>query len=828
MSLLAQLTSSPTAKPSYWREFTLVLSAHLGEYRSKPLLNIGFIVSLAIATSTLLSIFILNDASKQQYQNAHARLKSPIAFHLVDKQKQPISVAQFSRLRALGFPQINAVHVVNKTLANGKAITFYGLDILPLVLTAPEHYQLDNINISHAYANDLGLTSGSALKLKHDKPSGDKHTEHTLEEKVHVNFVNDWGKVALIDITYLWQLFPELKGFSHLNVGTISAEQQARLTAQLPDNLTIQPVWTLDERAGFADALHLNLSALAILGFIVSLFIAYQAADQAWQNRSQLAAQLRLLGVELSGIKRVMLLEAFSLIVLASGLGLAIAIALVSALLPMLGITLEQLYQLRISGHFQWQWKYGLWALLVSAGAVFLALLKQFRVISTAQVALMARQHPTGFAYKFASLVAMGLGLAFVFIPQLDMGESGVNAWHLLMLKYGLLLMASVAILPILLKYLLLAIALGMRSFKLGFIFKDASLQVGRRFLPLAAFYLALTASISAALMVHSFESAFVSYLNQLLNSDAFISYNREEKEKVSQYLAQQNNISGYALYEHTSAQYRQQHTNEKVAIYALATKRQSQGLLFKQGGLSEQATACYINEQFAFKHQTQLKQWLFFEQGRSEFSCQVQGIYYDYGNHGLAVKVASAHAHHFLANWVETGFGIYLAPGAKFNQDKLINELGLKNDQVFIPQQIKQLALDVFKQTFVLTQAIAFVLLSIACFGLFMSANSLELARKQDLHILSSLGYSRIELLKHMLSQWFVLAGGAVLLSWPVASILANALVTKILPASFGWSMPLSLDVMPFAISSVIGLVILLPALAIPLYKLNVRANLS
>ena len=110
----------------------------------------------------------------------------------------------------------------------------------------------------------------------------------------------------------------------------------------------------------------------------------------------------------------------------------------------------------------------------------------------------------------------------------------------------------------------------------------------------------------------------------------------------------------------------------------------------------------------------------------------------------------------------------------------------------------------------------------------MFLSANSLELARKADLHILSSLGYSRLQVFTHMLLQWLLLALGVILLSWPVAVVLANALVTKILPVSFGWSMPLVLNIDSFAVSSLIGLLILLPALAIPLYKLNVRASLS
>ncbi|MEH6454003.1 MAG: FtsX-like permease family protein, partial [Psychromonas sp.] len=112
------------------------------------------------------------------------------------------------------------------------------------------------------------------------------------------------------------------------------------------------------------------------------------------------------------------------------------------------------------------------------------------------------------------------------------------------------------------------------------------------------------------------------------------------------------------------------------------------------------------------------------------------------------------------------------------------------------------------------------------ACLGLFLSANSLELARKTDLYVLSSLGYSKTALFFHMLIQWVLLVVGVLVMSWPISSILANALVSEVLPASFGWSMPLTLNASSFAVSSILGLLLLVPALSIPLYKLNLREH--
>jgi putative ABC transport system permease protein len=842
-----QLTRDQGYTANKYSEFFLVAKTYVAEYIRQPLLNLGFIFSLAIATSTLLCILILNDASKQQYQTANSRLKSPIAFTIVPEKGKTITIADFVHLRKLGFSQINATHVFRQSLANGQKISFRALDILPFVLTAPESFTSETINISHDHANRLGLSvqpnQKSQLLLADNR---------SLE--VNINQVNEWGQVALIDITLAWQLFPDITGFSHLMVGQMSLNEIARLEAALPVHLTIQEAWSMEEREGFADALHLNLSALAILGFIVSLFIAFQAANQAWAKRSELASQLRLLGIKLSTIQKVMMFESLVLTLLASVVGVFIAIVLVSFLLPMLGLTLEQLYRLQVSGHFQWRSEYSLWAFIISFVAVVAALIKQFHRISSSKVAFTARAQNKPFNFKVTGIISLILLIIHFFWPD--------DSWTQLMLKYGVLLIASVAILPNVLRYLLSLLAFFPRSFQLKFIFQDARQQVGRRFLPIAAFYLALTASIAAALMVNSFQNSFESYLNQLLSADLFVRFNDEQKTELAQWLDKQADVEEYVLFEYTTAKYQQGSQHDTIEVYRLASNKQQQSLRLKSGefvSLLEDDTSaevnstaldkravnsrkknnditgksCYINEQLAYKRAIALQQAINITQGLKSFTCRVQGIFYDYGNQGFAIKIPSSQNIEGLSGWQETGFGVFVVESSQPNLSEtikktIVDELGLDESQIYQPEQIKSLALAIFKQTFLLTQAIAFVLLSIACFGLFLSANSLELARKSDLHILSSLGYSRVGLFGHMLSQWFILALGTILLSWPIAIILANALVSLILPASFGWSMPLVLDVTSFAVSSFIGIIILIPALAIPLYKLNIRASLS
>jgi putative ABC transport system permease protein len=812
-------------------EFLLVLKTHLAEYRGKPLLNLGFILSLAIATSTLLCILVLNHASKAQYQTANTRLKSPIDFYIVSKSDKGISRKDFQQLKAQGFHQLTPLHLFRKTLPSGQKINFRALDILPLAITMPDSFSINHINLSKNYAQKLGINPVASTTDRVTNKSIQVSSPTSLSlndpQSFYFNTINDWGQSALIDLPLAWQMFEEIKGYSHLIAANMSDTEQLRLLNILPQHLIIEESWALEEREGFADALHLNLSALAILGFIVSLFIAFQAANQAWQKRAELAAKLRLLGVTLTTIKTVMCLEAGLLTVTASIVGSVIAFVLVSVLLPILGLTLAQLYQLQQTGHFQWQWLYSLWALAISGLAVLLALLKQFRVIGSAHIALTNRLAAPSLNFTLCGALGALLFVVFLLWPN----QIAQGSWHQLMLKYGVLLLASVALLPHFLRGLLGCLTRLKGSFRFHFVLKDACQQIGRRYLPLAAFYLAMTASISAALMVNSFEKSFSVYLDQLLSSDVFIRYNPEQKRSIQHWLNQQDNIDEFVIFQQTTAKY----DGQSIEVHALMSPKQTQSLLIKSGALyskkhtkpAKAPAICYANEQLSLRHGIQLHQAIKITQGKQVFTCSIKAFFYDYGNQGLAIKIPSYHTTLPFSGWREQGIGVFFNTDSKLTMSFLAEQLQLDDDQLFEPVEIKKQALAIFNQTFILTQAIAFILLVIACFGLFLSANNLELARKPDLHILSGLGYSQMGLLSHMLIQWLLLALGVLVLSWPIASLLANALVSKILPASFGWSMPLVFDITPFAFTSMLGLVILLPALTIPLYKLNTRASL-
>ncbi len=802
------------------RELVLIIKTQLSEYTHNPYLNIGFIVSLAIATSTLLSILILNHASKQQYSQADAKLDSPISYYIVPKQGTKVSVSAFAKLRQLGFHQLQPILSFSQKLKNGKRVSFKAMDLLSLSIISPNLYSVDKLLISNRYAENLQLNHVSKLVFANDE-----------QLKFEVSSLQTLGHSVLLDISLAWKLFPEHTDFSYLIVHKMSDEKAKKLINALPDNLIIQQTLSLDERSGFADALHSNLTALALLGFLVSMFIAFQSAEQAWYRRSALMYQLRLLGVSLSRIYLALILEAKFLIIVSSLLGVLLALVLVSFLLPLLGFTLEQLYQLKTSRQLTWNWHYFYWSLLISSMAVYIALLKQFFIIGAQKVSLLAKEiktNPANSAFVSKSLIfAIVCCSIFGLLPELD--------WQTIMIKYTFLLVATIAFLPCFLHFIFLCMSKITTQFKLRFILQDASNQIIRRYLPLAAFYLALTTSIAAALMINSFEEAFTKYLNQHLNEDLYIRFHQKQKASVSELLKNDNKVSEFQLYSTGFAQISKDKQHfDTVTVRTLSSQMQLSSLVFKakinlpNASLLNQG--CYINEQLAIKRDIELMDMMTVSQLSISFDCKVHGIFYDYGDPAFEIRILQKTADKHLIQLTELGFGVYLKNKENDNvqilKADLINLLNINDSQLYEPGEIKKLALNVFKKTFILTQAIAVVLLFIACFGLLLSANTLELARISDLHILVSLGYSQTDLFIHMLVQWLLLTAGCMLLSWPIAIVLANALVTKVLPLSFGWSMPLTIDISAFISSSLLGIVCLIPALYISLKKIKVGSS--
>lgn len=259
------------------------------------------------------------------------------------------------------------------------------------------------------------------------------------------------------------------------------------------------------------------------------------------------------------------------------------------------------------------------------------------------------------------------------------------------MVKYGLLLIASVVFLPHFLQGMLFLSGLcvrpfGFNSFRVNYIFQDASNQIRRRYLPLAAFYLALTTSIAAALMVHSFEGAFVRFLDQQLSADLLIRYHHGQKKQVEDWLQNNNDIDEYTLHQHTWARI----DIDSIKVTSYQSSQQLSSLLLKSSS-TKIKQGCFINEQLALKRQLAVAQLIHLRQGEMQYNCRIKGIYYEYGYPGFSLTLDTPQANPLFTGWVYSGFGVYFRSGTVIDKEAVGLALGLADDQIYEPSQVKK-----------------------------------------------------------------------------------------------------------------------------------------
>jgi putative ABC transport system permease protein len=207
---------------------------------------------------------------------------------------------------------------------------------------------------------------------------------------------------------------------------------------------------------------------------------------------------------------------------------------------------------------------------------------------------------------------------------------------------------------------------------------------------------------------------------------------------------------------------------------------------------------------------------------GRDKLPLRVLGVYYDYGNPKGQVMLDRAL---FERHWPEVepaAVGIRLRRGADKSAfwQQALEQNDLSESQMIDQQQMKQIALNVFEQTFVVTHTLNLLTLLVAAIGLMCALLLLGGRRCTDMAILNSMGVSRRTLFKVSLLQWCGVGLLLALLSLPFGIALAWVLINLLNVYGFGWSYPVSLQPQSYLhLILASGLVTLLAAL-VPLGK--------
>ncbi|SDT26936.1 putative ABC transport system permease protein [Halopseudomonas xinjiangensis] len=770
-----------------------VIVTLLSHWRRHPLQLGCLIVGLWLATALWSGVQALNQQARDSYDRAAQLFGGQAGQVLASADGQTFDQSRYVTLRRLGWPVSPVLQGSLAVSLAGQAgsvesVQLVGIDPLTLPPDSSLTRSSETADVT-AFIVAPGQTwmAGDTL-TRFGVRDGDVLMSAEGRRLPPVRRRDELPPgVAMVDIGRAQQLLGLPGHVSQLLV----AEQFAAQQPAIPDTLALR--WDRREEADLqrlTDSFHLNLTALALLAFLVGLFIVQAAAGLAMQQRRRLIQTLRACGASAGELLIALTFELVSLALIAGSLGMLTGYLLAGALVGDLVASLQGLYGAEVSAQLNASWSWWLSGLamslagtLVATGGHALAALRQSLVPSRQAPGWMQAQRRMLRTLSTVSLVLLALAAG------LWVAADGLVAGFALL---GCILLAATLALP-----MLLAVLLGIgRRLARGpvsqWFWADGQQQLSRLSLALMALLLALAANIGVGGMTEGFRRTFTDWLDQRLAADVYV---RPEGERQAQDILDwlqlradvddvlpswqvDSSVDGWpteisGVIEHPL--YAQ--TWPLLEARADAWRRLQSG----EGAL--------VSEQLANRADLALGDTLELDTPAGAWSLELVGIYPDYGNPRGQALVA---AREFLPRWPEvpvSSIGILgdSDPAALAQAIEAQFDVRRVADQA----SLKTYSSRVFEQTFAATAALSTLTLGVAALALFSTLLGLADTRLVQLAPLWAMGLRPAQLGLLSLAQLAVLAALTCLLAIPLGLVLSWCLVAVVNVQAFGWRLP-------------------------------------
>ena len=737
-----------------------ILRALLSYWWRSPLQLFTFLMGLALATGLWSGVQAINSEARASYDAAAATLGEGQFDQLVPRTGDRIPQSVYVDLRRAGWLVSPVLDVTYK------GVRFVGID----PLTTP---------------TQMSFSSNSGFSLEDtDLIFGNAEVASVLEGFVDVTIDKSIPPgIAIADIGVVQRLFKR----NDLSRLMILPEQPIRRPdlVKIAPELVMQPSQQIADVAALTDSFHLNLTAFGFLSFAVGLFIVHSTIGLAFEQRRGMIRTLRSLGVPLSNLLSLIIVEMGLLVLVGAVLGILMGYTIAAMLLPDVAATVEGLYGARVSGTLslrpEW-WLSGIGLAFLGAGmalAVRIWQIMQMPLLSAVQPrawAIASAQRIRGVAILgmillgFSGLLALigtGLGQAFALI--------------------GFLLIGSALVLPWLtIKLLDFAPGKGVIT---SWFWADTRQQMPGLSLALIALLLAVSANIGVSTMVSSFRVTFVSFLDQRLAPELFV---RVEEEKTASALEK------YLLERELEVlpllTVERPVVGQPAKLYGVRvgrTYRESWQFLGADPDVWDQVSkgeAVIVNEQLARRNDLWVSDEVDIAPG---LNLPIAAVVGDYGNPQGQVVMGELLFRKLYPNAVATSFGIRTTDTANLRK-AIQTDLEVPDSGIINQASIKSMSLEVFERTFAVTAALNILTLGVAGFAMLMSLLTLAGMRTPQLAPVWALGLTRTRLGVLELARALGLSFIVFICAVPLGLALAWALLNFVNVEAFGWQLPM------------------------------------
>ena len=614
------------------------------------------------------------------------------------------------------------------------------------------------------------------------------------------------------------------------------------LQGLLPEGMQILPAEGRSQTAQqITSAFRTNLSALSLLGLVVGLFLIYNTMTFSVVQRRQIFGTLRALGVSGREIFILVLGEALLVGVVGSALGILLGLLLGRGAVDQVSQTINDVFftltvrdALLPASSLIKGGLLGLAATLLAAWvpAMEAANSPPRRILSRSQLELLSTKI-LGRVALLGALMAAASGILLTTL-EVDLIASFACTFGV---TIGLALTT-----PWITQRLMPPSArlLGRLIGPLGRLApREVAASASRTSPAMAALMVAVAVTIGASLMITSFRGSVITWLDQILSNDIYGSVAGASLAEPAipiepGVLAQ---VAAWPGIEEVHLLRNIEVDSPYGPILISANDNPNDGAeqiyVEKQGSEAEvwqavQAGAVMISEPLANRLGLRMGDALILYTPQGEHAFSIVAVFRDYSSSRGNVSMWLAVYRQLWDDQAVTAFSAGAAPGKDVDDIVAAMKIELSQGQFLNIRSnagLRAETLEVFDRTFVITGALQIITTGVAFVGVLSAMLALQLEKQRQMGILKAIGLSTRQLWALTLLETGLIGAVAGLLALPTGYIVAQILLQVINKRSFGWTLEMQLEALPFIQALLIAVAAALLAGLYPAYRASRRS---
>ncbi|MFQ3234704.1 MAG: putative ABC transport system permease protein, partial [Paraglaciecola sp.] len=709
-------------------------------------------LALMVGCLGVSAVLVINQGAKQSYAQQGQSLLPLGGYQLVAAPDVAISQADYGYIRRLGVIEAVALSTISTVLFDAQqhpltkqAVNITGFDSLAVLnylatqqveeKRPPRQTEQSELRVEMTRQSQTKAFVNQNMYTQLQADSVITAQGQSLPPLQQINLAT-MGNDIVMDITLFAQKIGKTPISEIYLMGDIAPQRLEDIRHLLPAHLSVLTLPSPTQNEGMSASFHLNLLAMALLMFVVCLFIVMNACQLLIMQRLPMLKVLRQLGISRLTILSGQLIELLLLACLSAAVGVYLGVALALYLAPSIQATLESLYRVSVGFSEVSYLSLFVQVLLLSGVGVTLAALLPVKQLN------QSLSHADNYSPSASPWFARLAWLTLVF--------AAIALWwsHTIVMSFltiALLILAGCFVLIACYPYILNKVAalLPDRWPLVQWSLQHSLWLSGRSKIACCAFFIALMSNIGMNLMVDSFRQATHAWLDQRLMANYYL-YPSDEQDvpgtikrlqlniDVTQRFEQMTQYAGLSIQVHS-------HPSSAVFIESLKTQKQ----LPQAAALYADGQGAFINQQFALRHEITLGQSVTVPLETGMKSFQVVGIIHDYGNpYGQILLPPQEFPAAGKRSNVLALYGSDQQIGAL--REALEQQGFQPKKQLFSAKQLLDLSMATFERTFIITDSLNLVTLLVAATSLACGIIVLMQDTRPQLTLLRAMGVSR------------------------------------------------------------------------------------